>query len=179
MPAGWKLSTAGSPNIWSERYHAFMTSTELLVLNLEEVRRRSLKLWSAIPADRLQWRLDPEAMSCIETVRHVLEGEFLYSSMLRTGGSLTSEDSPFTGRPYESVQAEVAFSEPFRKECLALVASYTPQELRVKTVDRSDKGYVRSLGDFILRMAYHEAVHTGQLLGYLRAMNVARPNIWD
>jgi hypothetical protein len=75
--------------------------------------------------------------------------------------------------------AEVAFAEPFRKDCLALVASLTSYELRVKTVDRSDKGYVRSLGDFILRMAYHEAVHTGQLLGYLRTMNVSRPNIWD
>jgi hypothetical protein len=30
-----------------------------------------------------------------------------------------------------------------------------------------------------LRMAYHEAVHTGQLLAYLRAMGIPRPNIWD
>jgi uncharacterized damage-inducible protein DinB len=156
-----------------------MTSNELLVLNLEEVRRRSLRVWSAIPGDRLHWRLDPEAMSCIEMVRHVLEGEFLYSSMLRTGRSLTSDNSPFFGRPYDSVQTEVAFSDPFHKASLALVASYTPEELSIKTVDRSDKGYVRSLGDFILRMAYHESVHTGQLLTYLRAMNVARPNIWD
>ena len=118
-------------------------------------------------------------MSCIEIVRHILEGEFLYTSMIRIGRSPASDETPFAGRPYESVDAEVAFAEPFRMDCLAVVASLTSEELRVKTVDRSDKGYVRTLGDFILRMAYHEAVHTGQLLGYLRTMNVSRPNIWD
>ena len=38
---------------------------------------------------------------------------------------------------------------------------------------------VRTIGDFVLRMAYHELVHTGQLLSYLRRMNVPRPEIWD
>jgi uncharacterized damage-inducible protein DinB len=156
-----------------------MTSAELLVLNLEEVRRRSRKAWSGIPVDRAHWKPDPDAMSCIEIVRHVLEGEFLYTSMIRIGRSAESDETPFTGRPYASVDAEVAFAESFRMDCLALVASLTSEELRVKTVDRSDKGYVRTLGDFILRMAYHEAVHNGQLLGYLRTMNVSRPNIWD
>jgi uncharacterized damage-inducible protein DinB len=172
MPAPPGLSTR-------EKYHALMTSAELLVLNLKEVRRRSRKAWSGIPADRAHWKPDPDAMSCIEIVRHVLEGEFLYTSMIRIGRSAASDETPFTGRPYASVDAEVAFAEPFRMDCLALVASLTSEELRVKTVDRSDKGYVRTLGDFILRMAYHEAVHTGQLLGYLRTMNVSRPNIWD
>jgi hypothetical protein len=31
------------------------------------------------------------------------------------------------------------------------------------SIDRSDVGYVRKAGDFILRMAYHEAVHAGQV----------------
>jgi hypothetical protein len=48
-----------------------------------------------------------------------------------------------------------------------------------KKVDRSDVGYIRTFGDFILRIGYHEAVHAGQLLGYLRMMNAPRPVIWD
>jgi len=32
-----------------------MLSTELLLLNVEEVRRRSLLVWRGIPADRLKW----------------------------------------------------------------------------------------------------------------------------
>jgi uncharacterized damage-inducible protein DinB len=156
-----------------------MQSAELLTLNLEEVRRRSVKVWQAIPADRLQWRPDAEAMTCIEMVRHVLEGEWLYMQMLRSGGSLASEDSPFNPRPYTDVAAEIAFAEPYRKEFLELVGSYTAEELTSRRVDRADKGYVRAVGDFILRIAYHESVHAGQLLGYLRSMDVPRPNIWD
>ncbi|MFL5538487.1 MAG: DinB family protein [Longimicrobiaceae bacterium] len=156
-----------------------MQSAELLVLDLEEVRRRSVKVWQAIPADRLQWRPDAEAMTCIEMVRHVLEGEWLYMQMLRSGGSLGSDASPFNPRPYTGVAAEIAFAEPYRKEFLGLVASYTAEELATRSVDRADKGYVRAAGDFILRIAYHESVHAGQLLGYLRSMDVPRPNIWD
>lgn len=156
-----------------------MESIELLIVNLEEVRRRSLKVWHSIPEDRLHWKPDAEAMTCIEIVRHVLEGEFVYMQILRTGGSLASEETPFTGRPYQGVAAEVAFAEPFRKQFLGLVGSYAPHDLSARRIDRSDKGYIRNLGDFVLRIAYHESVHTGQLLGYLRSMEVARPNIWD
>lgn len=156
-----------------------MHSTELLTLNLEEVRRRSVKLWQGIPAERSLWRPDAGAMTCIEMVRHVLEGEWLYMQMLRSGGSLESEGSPFNPRPYTDVAAEIAFAEPYRKEFLELVGSYTAEELTTRKVDRADKGYVRAAGDFILRIAYHESVHAGQLLSYLRLMNVPRPNIWD
>lgn len=156
-----------------------MKATDILVLNLEEVRRRSVKIWLAVPADRLHWRPDEEAMSCVEMVRHVLEGEHDYTLMLRSGASLTSDESPFTGRPYTSVEDELAFAEPYRRETLELVRSYSPEDLRAKKVDRSDVGYVREAGDFILRMAYHESVHAGQLLSYLRMMGAPRPNVWD
>jgi uncharacterized damage-inducible protein DinB len=156
-----------------------MEATDVLALNLEEVRRRSVKVWLAVPADRLHWKPDEGAMSCVGMVRHVLEGEYLYTLMLRSGGSLASDDSPFAARPYTSVEDELAFAEPYRRETLELVRSYSPLELSARKVDRADKGYVRTVGDFILRMAYHESVHAGQLLGYLRAMGAPRPNVWD
>ncbi len=156
-----------------------MKAADVLALNLEEVRRRSVKVWLAIPADRLHWKTDEGAMSCVETVRHVLEGEHLYTQMLRSGGSLASDDSPFSARPYTSVEDELAFAEPYHRETLELVRSFSPEELVTRKVDRSDVGYVRTFGDFILRMAYHESVHAGQLLGYLRAMGAPRPDVWD
>ena len=156
-----------------------MQSTELLTLNFEEVRRRSVKVWQGIPAEHLQWKPDAEAMTCIEMVRHVLEGEWLYMQMLRSGGSPESDESPFNPRPYTDVAAEIAFAKPYRKEFLKLIGSYRAEELITRKVVRADKGYVRPVGDFILRIAYHESVHVGQLLGYLRLMNVPRPNIWD
>jgi uncharacterized damage-inducible protein DinB len=156
-----------------------MNANELLVLNLEEVRRRSLKVWNGIPVDRMHWKPDAQAMTCIEVVRHVLEGEFLYTSMLKAGRSVDSGQSPFADRPYTDVEAEVEFASPYHKALIDLVRSYTVDELSTKTVDRSDKGYIRTVGDFVLRMAYHESIHTGQLLSYLRLMNAPRPDIWD
>src|SRR2546423_1751411 len=110
-----------------------MKSTDLLILNLEEVRRRSIKIWHGIPPEHLHWKPDPEAMTCIEMVRHVLEGEWLYMQMLRIGGSLESEASPFNPRIYSDAAAEIGFAEPYRKEFLSFVSSYTAQDLETKT----------------------------------------------
>ncbi|MBM7542797.1 putative damage-inducible protein DinB [Amphibacillus cookii] len=35
------------------------------------------------------------------------------------------------------------------------------------------------MGDMLLHVAYHEAVHTGQLLDYLRTADIPRGHIWD
>jgi len=156
-----------------------MNSNELLILNLEEIRRRSIKIWQGIPADRLDWKPDAEAMSCLKTVRHVLESEWAYMQMLKSGKSRDSEDTQFNPRPYTDVAAEIEFAEPYHQELLQLIGSYTTEELADKKVDRSDVGYIRTFGDFILRVGYHEAVHAGQLLAYLRTMNAPRPVIWD
>ena len=48
---------------------------------------------------------------CLEMVRHVLEGEWLYMQMLRRGGSLDSDASPFNPRAYTDVAAELALAE--------------------------------------------------------------------
>src|SRR5919199_4280353 len=117
-----------------------MRPAELLTLNLEEVRRRRVKLWRGIPAERSQWKPDAGAMTCIEMVRHVLEGEWLYMQMLRSGGRLESDESPFNPRPYTDVAAELTFAAPYRQEFLALVGSYTVADLSTQKVDRADKG---------------------------------------
>jgi uncharacterized damage-inducible protein DinB len=90
------------------------------------------------------------------------------------------DEALWLARPYTSVEAEVEFAKPYRKELLNWIGSYTPGELSTTKVDYSGRGYFRSVGDFILnRVIYHESVHTGQMLSYLRMMCVPRPNIWD
>jgi hypothetical protein len=77
------------------------------------------------------------------------------------------------------VDDELSFVVPYRKAFLDLVQSFSVQDLEGVQIDRSDVGYVRSLGDFLLRVGYHEAVHCGQMLNYLRLMQVERPDVWD
>jgi hypothetical protein len=38
---------------------------------------------------------------------------------------------------------------------------------------------ISKLGDYLQRIAYHESVHTGQMLAYFRALSLERPLIWD
>lgn len=59
------------------------------------------------------------------------------------------------------------------------IRSYSEEDLKNIKIDRSDSGYIRDLGDMLLRVAYHESVHAGQLLDYLRTAGVDRIGIWD
>jgi len=156
-----------------------MNSTHLILLNFNEVRRRSIKLWTSIPQDKLNWRPDDSAMSCIEMIRHVLESEYYYHQAIKNKGSLTVFESPFEKRPFSTVDAELMFAEPFRNQFIETVKSLSDQDLNNIKIDRSDVGYIRDLGDMLLRIAYHESVHTGQLLDYLRSAKVTIPSIWD
>ena len=156
-----------------------MNATEILVLNLEEIRRRSIKIWREIPPEKYDWKPDGKAMSCLEMVRHVLEADFLYHQMLKSGGNLETDETPFANRVWTNVEDEITFAESFRKDFVDFVKSLSADDLSSKKVDRSERGYIREFGDFILRIGYHEAVHAGQMLDYLRTINVPRANIWD
>jgi uncharacterized damage-inducible protein DinB len=156
-----------------------MRPADVILLNAREVRRRSEIAWRGIPANALEWKPDAEAMSAIEMVRHVLEGEYLYMLMAKERRSVSEDRSPFARRPFVSVEDEIEFATPFRKEFEEMVTRFRDDDFDTIVIDRSDAGYKRRLGDFLLRAIYHEAIHCGQFLGYLRMMGAARPKIWD
>jgi uncharacterized damage-inducible protein DinB len=74
---------------------------------------------------------------------------------------------------------ELAFVETHRDEFIHTIQSFSEKELTEIKIDCSESGYIRGLGDMVLRIAYHESVHTGQLLDYLRLADVPRIRIWD
>ncbi|MFP5110345.1 DinB family protein [Neobacillus sp. C211] len=156
-----------------------MKPIDLIILNFNEVRRRSIKVWTSIPEEKLHWKPDDEAMNCLEMIRHVLESEHYYDLAIRNRGSLSVFDSPFENQPFTSVNAELEFAEPYRKQFIETIKSFSEGDLENIKIDRSESGYIRDLGDMLLRVAYHESVHTGQLLDYLRTAGVPRIRIWD
>ena len=157
-----------------------MISTELIILNYEEIRRRSIKLWAGIPEEFYNWQPDPEAMTLIELVRHVLESEYIYQKIVEGRGVLEPAfKSPWEGRPFSNIEDELAFAQPYRKRYLETVRTIPEQDLTEIEIVRVERGQRRKLGDYLLRIAYHEAIHTGNIMSYLRVLNVDRPNIWD
>ena len=156
-----------------------MMPGEIIILNFEEIRRRSIKLWTGITPDIYSWRPDIHAMSCIEMVRHVLEGEHLFHMIVNKRGNLGDYVSPWTNRVYTDLLAELDFAEPFRKDFLKTISEFKKEDFSTIEIIRSEKGQRRRLGDYLQRIAYHEAVHTGQMLSYLRTLGLERPQIWD
>jgi len=118
-------------------------------------------------------------MSCIESVRHILESEHFFHIIVERRGDIGDYTSPWNNRPYSTIENEIEFAKPFRHNFLEAIKLFTPEELDTVEIIRKEKNQRRKLGDYLQRIAYHEAVHTGQLLSYLRALGVERPVIWD
>ncbi len=156
-----------------------MTSNEIILLNFEEIRRRSLKLWNGITPEMYFWKPDNEAMNTIEMIRHILEGEHLFHTIVNNRGNLGEYISPWNEKPYISIQDEINFAESYRKKFIETLKSYNAEEFETIEIIRSEKGQRRKLGDYLHRIAYHEAVHTGQILSYMRTFGIERPLIWD
>ena len=156
-----------------------MNSTEILLLNFKETRRRSINVWKGIPNEYLHWKPDAKAMSCIEMIRHVLEGEHLFHTIIKNRGNLGAYVSPWKELEYIDVQHELLFAENYRKEFYDMIENLSEVDLKEIEICREEVNQVKLLGDYLNRMVYHEAVHTGQLLSYLRTLKIRRPQVWD
>ena len=156
-----------------------MTQTEIILTNFEEVRRRSIILWEGLIPEIYFWKPDLNAMNCLEMVRHVLEGEHLFHKIVDNRGNIGDYISPWAGMTYADLQAELEFARPYREAFLDSIKSFSSDDLSTVEIIRSGEGQRRKHGDYLQRIAYHESVHTGQLLAYFRILGLERPMIWD
>ncbi|MDP5275747.1 DinB family protein [Chengkuizengella axinellae] len=157
-----------------------MNTMDLAVLNLKESRRRSIKLWTSLPDEWINWKPDHKAMSFGEMIRHVWGGSYGYHNILMNNGSLKDvTPRPYDHEPIISVRREIELSKPYFEKFIEYIQNLSSEELNTRLIDRSDVGYERYLGDMLLRIAYHDAVHAGQFLQYLRMLGLDRPSIWD
>jgi uncharacterized damage-inducible protein DinB len=156
-----------------------MTQQELLILNFEEIRRRSIKLWSGILPQFYDWKPDEKAMTCLEMIRHILEGEHLFHIIVNNRGNIGNYVSPWENIPYTNLQAEIDFAKLHRESFLKTIQSFSIEDFSNIEIVRTEKNQRRKLGDYLQRIAYHEAVHTGQMLSYCRTMGIDIPLIWD
>jgi len=156
-----------------------MNVNELVVVNLSETRRRSLIVWRAVPNAQLRWKPDEEALSIGDMIRHIWTAQITYHQIVIAGHSVSDSHTAFDSIPVTDIDQEIAMSIPPFQEFIDHVRELPSAAFDDRKIDRSDVGYIRSTGDFLARIAYHEAVHTGQLLQYLRMAGIVRPQIWD
>ena len=157
-----------------------MRTSGILLLNFEEVRRRSIMIWKSLPAEFYGWRPDKDAESFIEVIRHVLSCEHLFHARIVHRGHPEYYTSPWANRPLDNVADELAFASRYRNEFLSMVNEFTEEDLNGVEIAMSKDGtQIRKLGDYLLRAAYHESVHAGEFLANLMSLGVDRPYIWD
>ncbi|WP_431167484.1 DinB family protein [Tenacibaculum halocynthiae] len=156
-----------------------MNSKKIILLNFKETRRRSINLWNGIPLEYLNWKPDQKAFTCIEMVRHVLEAEHLFHTVINNRGNLGTYISPWKNLEYINVTHELRFAENYRNDFFSMIENLNELDLEKITINRTEVNQHKKLGDYLNRMVYHEAVHTGQLLSHLRTLGIKRPQIWD
>lgn len=156
-----------------------MNAIDVILLNFSEIRRRSTKVWMGIPQEHLNWRPDNEAFSIIEMIRHVLEGEHLFHKIIENRGNLGDYKSPWEGLEYIDVQHELDIAAEYHNRFIAMIKDLSEADLSEIKIERREVGQSKILGDYLNRIAYHESVHTGQMLNYLRQLKVDRPQVWD
>ena len=156
-----------------------MNSIDIILLNFSEVRRRSEKLWHGIPEAYYDWKPDEGALTVIEMIRHVLESEHLFHTIIKNRGDLGDYPSPWDQRKYKDLKDELAFAAKYREEFLNMIDGLKASDLESVRIERKEVGQSKILGDYLNRIAYHESVHTGQMLDYLRTIGIDRPQIWD
>ena len=65
------------------------------------------------------------------------------------------------------------------EEFLNMIEELTESDLGNRMIERREVDQRKKLDDYLNRIAYHESVHTGQMLSYLRTLGIERPQIWD
>jgi hypothetical protein len=156
-----------------------MITADLLIINFEEIRRRSIILWEAVPPNFYFWRPDKDALCFFEMVRHVLQCEHEYHVILNAGGTPVDYISPWDNRPCSTIQIEIEFARQFREDFLNTIRSLNDEDMNTKEIIRHDVGQKSMTGRYLLKAAYHEAVHAGQFMSYLRTLRINIPLIWD
>ncbi len=155
-----------------------MTQNELIIRHLNEVRRRSVLLWEGLPETFYNWKPDDHAMTALQLIRHVLQADYGWNIIINQG-DMSNYKTPWENRAYLDVKDELEFAAPYRQIFLSSIARFSKAELSETIIIHPGNGAKKILGDYLLRIGYHESVHAGQFLSYLRAMGVERPFIWD
>ncbi|GGX14768.1 DinB family protein [Aquimarina muelleri] len=156
-----------------------MNSIQVIILNFTETRRRSIKLWKKIPKDYLYWKPDKDAFTSIQMIRHVLESEHLFHKIIDNRGNLGDYKSPWANLKYIDVEFELEMAEKYRNSFLQMIHGLAESDLENIKIERTEVGQSKKLGDYLNRIAFHESVHIGQMLGYLRTLRMETSIIWD
>jgi uncharacterized damage-inducible protein DinB len=146
--------------------------TELAALS-RAIRESSLKRLRAVPIGAENWRLDPEAMSFADTAQHLIDCDQRLFRAVETGGHARCDGHAHlldvvSRAEYEDVLGRLEILGQRRSELLA-----TLDDERLSAPIKAEVFGDVTLWWIIMRANLdHEIHHRGQLVAYLRVVNV-------
>lgn len=151
----------------------------IIIDNLLAARQRSMLVWKAFPVEHHFWKPDEEAMHLLEMVRHIFNAQIWFLHLIKEKGNVAAINITNDNSEYTTLENELQKGQELTNTFHQFINTFSETELETIFIKRTDKDFKMSLRNFLLRAAYHEATHTGQLLSYLRTLHIQRPNIWD
>lgn len=151
------------------------TIADFLMSTIESEIPTTIRVFEAVPADRLDYRPDPLSKTALGLVRHLtLEDEWFLTAIAdgAFGSPMDESDGCGLMTPRDAIAR-------YRERIPAAVARVKalPDEALAREIDMF--GFVRMPAVGFLSLAMrHTAHHRGQLSAYLRAMGGKVPGIY-
>lgn len=135
-------------------------------------------IWNFIDNDFIHFKPDDKAMTVIEMIAHVLTCERIYHARLKASGLAKNEEKIWNAPVCNSIQEQLDAAKIHRANFMDYLSSLSENDFIGRRVIIPERKQNIGLTDYLARMIYHESVHTGQLLSYLRIGGHERPDIW-
>lgn len=138
-------------------------------------RYYSSRIFDAIPKDQGDFRPQPGMRSITEQLCHL----GAYDEWLVLGVKDKNWDfEVFNDRPEQNVEEALAYMDYNRKRLIKLVEGIPNEVLHNPIGPNPGFSHQMGLGNVILYAATHECHHRGQLVVYLRMMNIVPPSLF-
>ncbi len=175
-----------------------MRSLDDFLAHYRRQRAWTRALVRAIPDEHFGWAPAPDAFSCGDLVRHLIQAEGFWRKLLLAavagekhdpfglGGSATERMAAFRPRNLEvshsprlgeTAAACLAAWEELQERNERELATITPEQLSI-VVEHPLTRLRAPLWEMLLVVLEHEAHHRGQLSAYLKMLGVPQPPVF-
>ncbi|MBZ5523038.1 MAG: DinB family protein [Acidobacteriia bacterium] len=140
----------------------------------EGVRKRTLNVVRAIPADKFDWTYREGKFTLADMVRHIAAIE---RYMFAENVQFKPSRYPGCGKELaDGPENVLAFFDRMHQESVAIFGRLTPEDLQKKCV--TPAGAPITVWKWLRLMVEHEIHHRGELYMYLNLLGVAAPPMY-
>ncbi|MBZ5603520.1 MAG: DinB family protein [Acidobacteriia bacterium] len=140
----------------------------------ESIRKRTMRVLQATPADKLEWRHSEGVFSMGDLARHIAAVE-RYTFAENVFGRPSRYQGCGTDQA-DGLENVVAFLEKMHAETVQLLKPLTPEDLERKGI--TPQGKPAPAGALLRAMIEHEVHHRGEMYVYLALLGVERPPLY-